>query len=421
MGLIVMVATAVAFLVNSRLGALLLLVAAVYYMVATQGSLYERLLRVIVYSTAYYTFDIFGGRQRLSLCIVAIAVLCALLTFNMLKRGARIRVESAYKLILLLFFATAYLLSVLSSYEPKETVFITYHLVLLVYLLFILPTSKDEELQNVDTAALLKIFIRGICAVAIALIIQYGAKTLLGISLGEVYQYNSDRIIYNVYFYSKSVLSLYLAVGMLFFFIEYVHKKAFISLVWMGLFGCAILINNSRTGLVCFAVCAGLYCLRNVKEIVSSIRVTVILILIGVAGLYVIQLMLESRSNLDSFADDNGRFETIIEAIRLLPQYIFWGIGGSATDYLLSSMGISVHNFFVAYLVQFGVCGGLAANALLLVPALNFENKYWYLLCCVIMGGMLFANWHNVLYIVPLYIFSLLEDGNNAAIGNLRY
>lgn len=75
----------------------------------------------------------------------------------------------------------------------------------------------------------------------------------------------------------------------------------------------------------------------------------------------------------------------------------------------------------MAYLVQFGVCGGLAANALLLVPALNFENKYWYLLCCVIMGGMLFANWHNVLYIVPLYIFSLLEDGNNAAIGNLRY
>lgn len=414
MSLIMMVVTAVAFLINPRLGALLLLLAAGYFMLTEKGSLYARLLKVIVYSSAYYTFDIFGGRQRLSVCIAAVAVLCVLLTFNMLKRGAKVSVCSACKLIALIVFLGAYGLSIWTSHDLMETVFATYHLVLLAYLIFIIPVAKNEELMLVDTESLLKVYIRGICAVAITLFIQYGAKTILGISLGEVYEFNSDRVIYNVYFYSKSVLSLYLAVGLLYYFVEYINNKRFFALIWMGVFTGAILINNSRTGLMCFAVCAGLYCIRNVKKIVRSIRVTAVLILIGAVGLYIVQLMLASRSSLKGFADDNGRFETIIEALRLLPGYIFSGIGGSAADYTMSSMGVSVHNFFVAYLVQFGIFGGLAVNALLLSPVFDAKNRYWYLLICVILGGMLFANWHNALYVVPLYLFFLLEGRNDS-------
>lgn len=414
MSLIMMVVTAVAFLINPRLGALLLLLAAGYFMLTEKGSLYARLLKVIVYSSAYYTFDIFGGRQRLSVCIAAVAVLCVLLTFNMLKRGAKVSVCSACKLIALIVFLGAYGLSIWTSHDLMETVFATYHLVLLAYLIFIIPVAKNEELMLVDTESLLKVYIRGICAVAITLFIQYGAKTILGISLGEVYEFNSDRVIYNVYFYSKSVLSLYLAVGLLYYFVEYINNKRFWALIWMGVFTGAILINNSRTGLMCFAVCAGLYCIRNIKKIVRSIRVTAMLILIGAVGLYIVQLMLASRSSLKGFADDNGRFETIIEALRLLPGYIFSGIGGSAADYTMSSMGVSVHNFFVAYLVQFGIFGGLAVNALLLSPVFDAKNRYWYLLICVILGGMLFANWHNALYVVPLYLFFLLEGRNDS-------
>lgn len=414
MNLIMMVVTAVAFLINPRLGALLLLLAAGYFMLTEKGSLYARLLKVIVYSSAYYTFDIFGGRQRLSVCIAAVAVLCVLLTFNMLKRGAKVSVCSACKLIALIVFLGAYGLSIWTSHDLMETVFATYHLVLLAYLIFIIPVAKNEELMLVDTEALLKVYIRGICAVAITLFIQYGAKTILGISLGEVYEFNSDRVIYNVYFYSKSVLSLYLAVGLLYYFVKYINNKRFFALIWMGVFTGAILINNSRTGLMCFAVCAGLYCIRNIKKIVRSIRVTAMLILIGAVGLYIVQLMLASRSSLKGFADDNGRFETIIEALRLLPGYIFSGIGGSAADYTMSSMGVSVHNFFVAYLVQFGIFGGLAVNALLLSPVFDAKNRYWYLLICVILGGMLFANWHNALYVVPLYLFFLLEGRSDS-------
>ena len=412
MELLIMVVTAVSFLISPRLGALLLLLAAAYIMLATKGSLYDRLLRLIVYSVPYYTFSVFGGRQRLSMCIIAIALLCVLLTFNLLKRGAHVGVGSAWKLILLLIFLGGYVLSIMDSYAKKEAVFMTYHLVLLAYLIFIIPIAKGKELTYINVDSLMECYIKGACAIALTLYMQYGVHKLLGIALGEVYTYNSDRVIYNVYFYSKSVLSLYLAVGMLHFFGEYVSRKRLKDLAWLGVFAGAILINNSRTGLGCFAVCAVVYCIRNMKKIVSSIRVTAMLILVGAVGLYIIQLMLESRASLDGFTDDNGRFETIVEALRLLPKHIFSGIGGSALDYTLSSMGVSVHNFFVAYLIQFGLFSGLAVNMLLIAPAFDVNNRFWYYLLCVVLGGMLFANWHNVLYIVPPYLFVLMGGRN---------
>lgn len=412
MGLVVMVVTAVAYMINSRLGALLLLIAAAYYMLATKGSVYERLLKLIVYATPYYTFSIFGDRQRLSVCIIAVAVLCVLLTLNSLKRGAKVSVGATIKLLLFLIFLAAYSFSVLwGSYTRKETVFTTYQLVILAYLVFIIPISRNEELSDVDTEALMKLFVRGICAVTITLYIQYVADQLLGIRLGEVYEYNSDRVIYNVYFYAKSVLSLYLSIGMLYYFIEYINKKSIKDIVWLAIFAGAVWINNSRTGLGCFAVCAVLYCLRHLKQIVSSIRVTVVLILVAVVGLYIVQYMLTSRTGLEGIADDNGRSEQIVEAFKLLPNYIFSGIGGGEVDYRMSSIGVTIHNFIMAYLIQFGVLGGLAVNSLLISPVFEWKKQNWYYLCCVLVGGLFFANWQNVLYIVPVYILFLLEDG----------
>ena len=172
MNLVVMVVTAVTFLIHSRLGALLLSLAVAYFMFTAEGNVYERLLKVIAYTSAYYAFDLFGGRKRLSVCIVSIALLCVLLTLNMLMRGAKVGVSSACKLIALVVFLGAYGLSVWTSHDSLEMVFMTYHLVLLAYLVFIIPVAKNEELIQTDTAALMKIYIQGVCAVAITLYIQ---------------------------------------------------------------------------------------------------------------------------------------------------------------------------------------------------------------------------------------------------------
>jgi hypothetical protein len=296
---------------------------------------------------------------------------------------------------------------------PAETMIATYQLVILAYLIFIITVCKKNELKNVNTDALQTLFIQGICASVIALYIQYGADVFLGISFGEIYRYNTGRNIYNLFFNAKSIVSLYLSIGMLYFFIAFINKEKIPALRWLILFAGTFLINNSRTGLASFIVCAVLYCIRNSKKIFGSIRVMIILILISVAGMYVIQYMLENRTNLSGIVDDNGRIEPIIETIKLLPKYIFFGIGGSATDFLQSSVGIAVHNFAVAYLLQFGVLGGLAVNTLLITPVCDYKKKNWYYLCCVIVGGMLFANWHNGLFIIPVYILAILEKGEN--------
>lgn len=410
MDILLMVFISIAYLINSRLGALLLLGVAAYFMISSKGSLYDRVLKVIMYSVPYYPYSIFGDRQRLSLCIVAVLILCVFLTLEIIHRDWKISKATAYKMVLLLVFFIAYVLSVLlGSLASKETLFATYQLVILGYLICVLPEAKDREMCDIDRDSLLKIFISGICATAIALYIQYGAYTIFDINLGQIFLYNSNRVIFNLYFSAKSVLSLYFAVGTLYFFIRYINENKFRYLIWVLVILGAMLVNNSRTGLGSFAVCLVLYCLFHMKQLVGNIRFVVILVLIAIAGTYVVQYMLETRASLTGITDDNGRIEQIVEGFKILPRYIFMGIGGSEVDYLTSSIGVTIHNFIVSYLVQFGIIGGLAVDALLIIPILSRKNQYWYYLLCVLLGGMFFANWQNALYIIPVYILCILE------------
>lgn len=414
MDILLMVFISIAYLINSRLGALLLLGVAACFMIFSKGSLYDRVLKVIMYSVPYYPYSIFGDRQRLSLCIVAVLILCVFLTIEIIHRDWKISKATAYKMVLLFVFFIAYVLSVLlGSLASKEALFATYQLVILGYLICVLPEAKERELCDIDRDSLLKIFISGICATAIALYIQYGAYTIFDINLGQIFLYNSNRVIFNLYFSAKSVLSLYFAVGTLYFFIRYINENKLRYLIWVLVILGAMLINNSRTGLGSFAVCLVLYCLFHMKQLVGNIRFVVILILVAIAGAYVVQYMLETRGSLTGITDDNGRIEPMVEAFKMLPQYIFAGIGGSEVDYRTSSLGVAVHNFAVSYLVQFGVVGGLAIDVLLVSPVFTKKNQYWYYLVCVLLGGMFFAGWQNALYIIPVYILCILEGGKS--------
>lgn len=415
MGLFMMVVTAVAYLINSRLGAVLLLCAAVYYLFVKKGSVYEKLLNLIVYSVPYYSFSIFGGRQRLSVCIVAAMVLCVLLTVRALRKRTKFNVGTTWKLFLFLVFFAGYCMSMQwGSHAQREAVLATYQLVVLAYLTFIISISKNDALKDIDTEALMKLLIQGVCALAITLYIQYLLHTLFGTRLGEIYRYRSGRSIYNIYFYAKSVLSLYISVGMLYYFISFMNQKRLTDLVWLALLVGTFWMNNSRTGLGCFAICAAIYCLRNFKQTFKSVKVIAMLFLVVVVGLYTVQFMMESRTSLEGIADDNGRVEQIIAALEALPNYIFSGIGGSEQDVRMSSVGFAIHNFFMAYLIQFGVFGGLAVNSLLIAPVFSFKNPYWYYLLCVVVGGMFFANWQNAVYIIPIYILFLLIDNRHS-------
>lgn len=419
MTVLLMTVLVVVYMFHAKVGALLLILASAYYLFFKKGTIYEKLLRITVFSAPYYNFSFWGSRQRFSVCIVSSAILCVLLTFSWLRRKPQCNSQTVYRCFLFLVFLTFYAISIIFTQAPVETFFITYQLIVLAYLIVIIPACRNRELNNIDTDELVKMFIAGTCSLVIALYIQYVAD-MRGIPLGEIYRYKTGRSIYNLFFYAKSVLSMYISIGLLYFFIDYINRKKITDIIWMIAFVGAILINNSRTGLASFAVSAMLYCVMHSKKIFGSIRVTAILILAASVGLYVIQFMLESRTNLTGFTDDNGRLDAIVNAIKIMPNYLFSGIGGSAADYQKTSLEITSHNFFIAYLVQFGLLGGLAVNTLLLAPLFSQKKNNWFYLCCIITGGMLFANWHNCAFILPVYIFALLDKRKTNAVSQKR-
>ena len=406
-----MVATIFAFYLNAKVGTLLLWIAVFYILFLQKGTLVVKLLNAVIYSAPFYPFSFWGTHERLSVCTLLVLLLYAYMTVDVYKRGSRVTLRTGLMLFLWICFLILYVVSILNSLDRVEALLNTYQLVILGYTFYIIPAWIKQEKNKVDTEELIKFFATGVCAVATGIYIQFFAYQFAGITLGEVFTYGSRRI-FNLYIYAKSVVSMYISLGLTFFYFQLVEKGKINSIVVLGyLFG-ALVLNNSRTGLASFFICAVVYTIISFKKAVANVRALSILIIFMVAGLYVVQIMLESRTGLTSIADDNGRSDLIFNALKVLPSNFVFGIGGSARDYAMTLMGITVHNFAIAYLVQFGCIGGALIDYMLFSSVWSATGKYRFYALAALVGGMFFANWQNAVFVIPVFVIAAISSAN---------
>lgn len=399
----------ITFLFNIRLGTALLWGAIAKTLMEEGGNYKYKLLKCIVYSAPFYYFSFFGTNDRMSACTVLCLAFGIILAFERIKHDTRVTRKSLYFLFAWLVFMLAYISSVFQAINPMETLLESYQIVILVFVILSVciynrKFGSDEELES-----LLELYVQGTIVLAIGVFVQYALYNMTGTETGFIFKYG-DRAIYNLFFYAKSVLSFYLSIGLLYFYIEFFKKKSFMAIGRMVILLGAILINNSRTGLVCMLIVALIYTIFHFKDAITSLKVMVALLLFLITVIYIFQYMLSIRSGLASIIDDNGRSDLIIKAIQLLPNYVFSGIGGSGLDYTQSSLGMVIHNFAIAYLIQFGCIGGMAVNYMLFSCLWNFKSDWIYFVLITLLGGMMFANWQNCVFVFPIFILCILKS-----------
>lgn len=360
MTFIALTVTIVAYLINIKVGTVLAMLGILYILLSDKKPFTAKLIKAIVYSAPFYVFSFWGTHYRFSMCTLLSLLLCVILTVTLFKRGAKINRSAFFLLVLLALFFLSYSISAFGSKDMMETLANTFQLLILGYLIFIIQATRKVELlsANIDTEELMNIFAIGVCAIAMGIYIQFALYQWGGIRLGEVFIYGSGRKVFNLYVYAKSALSLYLAIGLIYYYIKLFRKFKLNNIVIIIFILGAIVLNNSRTGLASFAISAILYTIVHFRKAIRSVKITAMLIILAAAAFCIIQMMLLSRTGLDGIADDNGRFDLIFIALKMLPQHIVIGIGGSAADYAATEMGITVHNFIVAFLIQFGCIGG---------------------------------------------------------------
>lgn len=400
--------TVIMFLFNARIGTFLLWFGVLKILFTGKGTQNSKLLKAICYSAPFYYFSIIGTSDRLSVCTLLTAIFCIKLFITHFSEKTTIPQKSLGTMVAFLFFIFGYAVSMMNSISPWQAFYDSYQIILLCLVIVLLAFSDAKRLLNCDLGGCLEIYIEGIVAVSIGIIVQFVLSSVIGIEVGHIFRYGR-RTIYNLFFYAKSVLSLYLAVGLVFFFIRFLEKKKYISLVGMAVIMIAEVLNNSRTGLACSAVVIAIYFVFHIKETVSSMRVISIIITLVIAAEFIIQRMLDMRTGLNGIMDSNGRSDLIVEAVKLLRNYVFSGIGGCAEDYAATKLEIVIHNFAVAYLVQFGCIGGLGVNYIIISTIWKYRSDWSYYLIALILGGMMFANWQNAVYIIPVFVLAIIK------------
>ncbi|MBQ8133610.1 MAG: O-antigen ligase family protein [Clostridia bacterium] len=251
-------------------------------------------------------------------------------------------------------------------------------------------------------------------AVSASVYIQFVLYRYLGAQVGFVFIWGQgSRVIYNSIYVAKSILSLYLSVGMIYYFIKLFDKVTIKRLFCIVFIGGAVLINNSRTGVMCFMIVALIYAFVHIRKIGRNVLL-IPFAAVGIFALaYVINTMLSTRSGLSDFSDDNGRIDLLVNASRQFKNYIITGIGGSEKDYLrLFGDPTPIHNFVIQYMLQFGMVSGLLIMIIYFVPLLRTSGIYKYLTGIIVLGGMFFANWHNALFLFPLMILALIKTSD---------
>ena len=381
-----------------------------YLLLVKKGRKTEKLLECMVYTTPFYYFSLWGRMQRVSMCMTMALLLLILLVYAAIKKRWGLLKQEVLLLTGGCMATVLYGLSLVFSRAPGEVLVDTYQLILLIWLVLFVGIASRMQKIAVNVEMLFEKYCVGICAVAASVYIQFFLRQYFKMTVGQVFVWGGgSRVIYNSIYVAKSVLSLYLAIGMLYYFIKMFTKIEMAHILRIVFIGGAVLLNNSRTGLMCFMVVGAAYTLFHMKTMMKKPKMVILTLLGVIAVLYVVQSMMESRTSLAGFADDNGRFGLLWRALVELRHFVVMGIGGSGADYrAVFGSEVPVHNFVIQYQIQFGAVAGLLIAGIFLDCFVKATGNWKYYLGIVFLGGMLFANWQNALFIVPVIILSII-------------
>ncbi|MDT9026821.1 O-antigen ligase family protein [Rossellomorea yichunensis] len=363
-----------------------------------QGLL-NKFLPAFIFTSAFY-----------NLSVIFVFSFMELLLFLYIALGLIIILYKDYRInFYLLFLSTLsisfLIIGVLLSLNPFETFINILNLIVLIMVIFITSTLVGNIKQSFNIKNMINMYILVCISLSIGLIFQFSMH-LFSIDFGQIFYYK-DRIIFNLYFISKSTLSAFISSGAIIILIRLYKNLRLKYLLILLILLCGNIINTSRTGIVVMIVIFSLYVIFNTKYIFKNYKTSILILSVILVFSVSANLLLSSRTS--SLFDDNGRFDLIIQSKEVLKDNFFLGIGSSWADLQEYGIFIELHNFVLQYLLQMGVIVIVSLILLLIYVGHKLKNSefiYVFLFICLI--GNFYTYWHNSLFINVLIILGIL-------------
>ena len=285
---------------------------------------------------------------------------------------------------------------------------------LLTIILFLVSFFIAEFLSQYSSkeynAKLKSFYLLSVVSFSIVVVIQK-LCSLINVMVGYQNVLGMGRTVYAGLMNDFSFATLYIATGAIMLVIEYIGRKGMniIYFIVIEVFlVIAMLIVNSRTGLVAFGFTSAIYLFfKIVKGNLKSILLA-ILVLIPIPS--ILSYITESRGG-QSILDGSGRIDLLYSAFQVFTQHPFIGVGfGLNNLYTLTGMYVP-HNLIAQYLAQFGLIGSIIFFSNFVVfchKYLSFQNKYIWTLLSVLVGSMFIPDIVSSRFLTVLIIITII-------------
>lgn len=256
---------------------------------------------------------------------------------------------------------------------------------------------------------LLDIYLISVKSYVFQIVLQFILYNLFNIKIGLIDIMGNGRIVYSALFNDYSFASLYIATGLIVYFIRLYTKRSIIfqNIINIVFLTVGIFIVNSRTGLYSFAVVLVLYFILNWNKNVAISALLVIISIILVPDL--LDLIISQRGG-QALLDSSNRNILVIEGLKIFFDNPIIGIG-LGLDNSIKYIKTIPHNFFVQYLMQIGIIGtgAIVGFFVCIRKEINYKKEAFWMLLIVLLGSMFIPDIVSSRYIQSIIIILFLN------------
>lgn len=318
--------------------------------------------------------------------------------------------SSSAAVSIMIIFICLFIATMWSADAVKSWVEICQIMVMLYPTALLFSSRSRMPLSGIQVDKLLTIYAFVALCASIGMIIQYYFYFYRGTAIGLFNFSGGGRVSCYALFRGASILPIYMGSGLMVFFMKFLDRKSLLYIISMLIMFVAMILNTSRTGIFALFAVIGFVMFTRLKGqfSISTIAISLLAVYIGTWGL---DFLMESRSNLDSFTEANGREETIWNGLNIWlnsPRNFLFGEGftGGMWDGITKT-----HNFVIQTLAQNGVIVASIIFCMIgrFLQSIK-EKKYKYVSWFILIAGMLVTDFYANAFTSIVFILICIYD-----------
>lgn len=317
------------------------------------------------------------------------------------------------------FFISFFLISIIYSKNIVSSLsqFLTISICLFSFQIgeFLKNNFSNKLMEEIQ-----KCYIITSVSVAFQILLQRFWITNTGQIIGHYSLMGGDRIAYAGLMNDYSFASLYLVTAAMLLLILFVETKKVSIINFVILFSFLVftsILVSARTGIFSLIVTILLYFIFRFKK--DFVKVS-ILSVIGLTSVPFLLNYLTSIRKYERLFDGSGRLELAYKAWNVFLKNPVIGVGFGRDNLVNNYNMIVPHNFFIQYLLQFGIVGFVIIVFNFFIFYMKYSrNNYlmWLFLLCFI-GSMLIPDIVSSRFLSVIIVMIMINSSKNSLIQN---